>query len=79
MTMTKLLTVPQFANATGLSEALARALVNRGDVPSIQVGSRRRVDSRWIEKWVNLGNPEITTAGARTPIAQADVSQGRQA
>ena len=35
-TMTKLLTIPQFAHATGISEALARALVNRGDVPSVK-------------------------------------------
>jgi excisionase family DNA binding protein len=61
MTITKLLTVPQFAEATGLSDPLARALVNRGDVPSVLVGRRRRVDARWVEKWVNLGNPEITT------------------
>ena len=66
MTMTKLLTVPQFATATGLSDTLARALVNRGDVPSILVGRRRRVDARWIEKWVNLGNPEITTGAEMT-------------
>jgi hypothetical protein len=62
MAMTKLLSIPQFAHATGLSDALARSLVMRGDVPSVRVGARRRVDSRWVEKWVNLGNPEIPTA-----------------
>lgn len=66
MTMTKLLSIPQFAHATGLSDALARALVMRGDVPSVRVGARRRVDSRWVEKWVNLGNPEIPTAAIET-------------
>jgi excisionase family DNA binding protein len=66
MTTTKLLSVPQFANATGLSDTLARALVNRGDVPSILVGRRRRVDARWVEKWVNMGNPEITTRAEMT-------------
>jgi excisionase family DNA binding protein len=59
--MTKLLTVPQFANATGLSDSLARTLVNSGQVPSIQVGRRRRVDARWIEKWTATANPEIPT------------------
>jgi predicted DNA-binding transcriptional regulator AlpA len=62
MTTTRLLSIPQFANATGLSDALARALVMRGDVPSVRVGARRRVSSHWVEKWVNLGNPEIPTA-----------------
>jgi len=59
MTTTKLLTIPEFANATGISENLARAIVKRGEVPSIQVGRRRRVDSRWVEKWTALANPPI--------------------
>jgi hypothetical protein len=64
MITTKLLSIPEFADAAGLSDALARALVMRGDVPSVRVGARRRVDSRWVQKWLSLGNPEITPARA---------------
>ncbi len=65
MTTTKLLTIPEFANATGISETLARTLVNRGDVPSIPVGRRRRVDARWVEKWTNTANPPIADRECR--------------
>ncbi len=51
MTTTKLLSIPEFAKATGLSDRLARHLVKNGDVPSIKVGSRRRVDARFIDRW----------------------------
>jgi excisionase family DNA binding protein len=61
MTTTKLLTIPQFAHATGISETLARAIVKRGEVPSVQVGRRRRVSSSWIEKWTDLANPPVGT------------------
>lgn len=71
MTTTKLLSIPQFADATGLTDYLARALVMRGDVPSVRVGARRRVDSRWVEKWVNLGNPDIKTTGSETQQQKA--------
>lgn len=64
MTKTKLLTIPEFANATGLTYGLARELVIRGDVPHVLVGTRRRVDSRWIEKWTACGNPELDAANA---------------
>jgi excisionase family DNA binding protein len=68
MTTTKLLTIPGFANAIGVSENLARAIVKRGEVPSIQVGRRRRVDSRWVEKWTAQANPPIPQ-GLRTEMA----------
>jgi len=56
---TRLLTVPEFARATGISEGLARRLVKDREVPSITVGGRQRVDSRWVEKWTAQGNPPI--------------------
>jgi excisionase family DNA binding protein len=49
--MTKLLTIPEFAKETGLKYWLARELVIRGDVESVQVGTRRRVSSEFVEKW----------------------------
>jgi hypothetical protein len=57
MTTTKLLTIPAFARITGLSTWLARELVRRGDIPSVQVGPRKRIDSRWVERWTSNRTP----------------------
>jgi len=53
--MTKLLTIPKFAQATGLSYRLCLQLVQSGDIPSVPVGSRRRIDIRWVEQWLAVG------------------------
>jgi excisionase family DNA binding protein len=58
-TVTQLLTIPDFARRTGLPVTLARHLVYRGGVPSVRVGRRRRVDVRWVERWLAQGNPDI--------------------
>lgn len=53
--MTKLLTIPKFAQATGLSYRLHLQLVEAGEIPSVPVGSRRRIDIRWVEQWLAAG------------------------
>jgi excisionase family DNA binding protein len=53
--MTKLLTVPTFARATGLSYRLCLHLVDSGQIPSVPVGRRRRIDVRWVEQWLASG------------------------
>lgn len=53
--MTKLLTIPKFAEATGLSYRLCLQLVESGKIPSVPVGSRRRIDVRWVEQWLSAG------------------------
>lgn len=53
--MTKLITIPKFAGATGLSYRLCLQLVAAGKIPSVQVGGRRRIDVRWIEQWLAAG------------------------
>jgi hypothetical protein len=53
------LTVPQFARAIGVCDEVAREIVYGGQVPSILVGKRRRVDARWVEQWLNSANPAI--------------------
>jgi excisionase family DNA binding protein len=53
--MTRLLTIPEFARATGLSYRLCLHLVQMGDIPSVPVGSRRRIDVRWLERWLEAG------------------------
>lgn len=58
-TITKLLTIPEFADAIGVSDSLARALVVGGSVPFVWVRNRRRVDYREIEKWLSRANPVI--------------------
>jgi excisionase family DNA binding protein len=53
--MTKLITIPKFAQATGLPYRLCLQLVGTGKIPSVPVGSRRRIDVRWIEQWLAAG------------------------
>ena len=53
--MTKLMTVPKFAKATGLSYRHSLQLVETGQIPSVPVGRRRRIDTRWVEQWLASG------------------------
>ena len=54
-TITKLITIPIFAEATGLTYRLCLHLVAAGHVPSVLVGHRRRIDMRWVEQWLASG------------------------
>ena len=58
MEVTMLITIPAFARATGLNYWLAWRLVQRGAIPSVMVGSRRRIDVRWVEQWLSAGGFE---------------------
>lgn len=73
MGVTKLLSIPQFAKATGLGYRLARKLVLSGEVPSVKVGPRRRVDTRQIDKWLDWEDPaDWAKVSERTdPVAVA--------
>jgi excisionase family DNA binding protein len=53
--MTKLITIPKFAEATGLPYRLCLQLVGTAKIPSVQVGNRRRIDVRWIDQWLAAG------------------------
>lgn len=53
--MTVLITIPKFAEATGLPYRLCLHLVGTGQIPSVPVGSRRRIDVRWVEQWLASG------------------------
>jgi excisionase family DNA binding protein len=53
--MTKLITIPRFAELTGLPYRLCLHLVGTGQIPSIPVGRRRRIDGRWVEQWLAGG------------------------
>jgi excisionase family DNA binding protein len=61
--MTKLMTIPRFARATGLSYRLCLQLVVSGHIPSVPVGTRRRIDTRWVEQWLAAGG--YRSVGAR--------------
>jgi excisionase family DNA binding protein len=61
--MTKLITIPKFAEATGLSYRLCVRLVGTGQIPSIPVGDRRRIDVRWVEQWLAMGGYRFVRAG----------------
>jgi excisionase family DNA binding protein len=69
--MTKLLTIPKFAKATGLSYRLCLQLVGNGQIPSIPVGRRRRIDARWVDQWL--------AGGGYRPSEQDSLIQHREA
>jgi len=53
--MTKLITIPKLAEATGLTYWLCLHLVGTGQIPSVPVGRRRRIDVRWVDQWLAGG------------------------
>jgi hypothetical protein len=53
--MTKLITIPKFAELTGLPYRLCLHLVGTAQIPSIPVGCRRRIDVRWVDQWLASG------------------------
>ncbi len=53
--MTRLITIPKFAELTGLSYRLCLHLVGTGQIPSVPVGRRRRIDVRWVDQWLQGG------------------------
>ena len=61
--MTKLIRIPKFAAATGLPYRLCLHLIATGQIPSVAVGRRRRIDVRWVEQWLASGGYRPDTAG----------------
>jgi hypothetical protein len=53
--MTQLITIPKFAEATGLPYRLCLHLVGTHQIPSVPVGSRRRIEVRWVDQWLAAG------------------------
>jgi excisionase family DNA binding protein len=53
--MTKLITIPKFAELTGLPYRLCLNLVGTGQIPSVPVGRRRRIDVRCVDQWLAGG------------------------
>jgi excisionase family DNA binding protein len=53
--MTKLITIPRFAELTGLPYRLCLHLAGTGQIPSVPVGRRRRIDVRWVDQWLASG------------------------
>ena len=44
------------AQKTGINYALIRRMIDRGDIPSIPFGAkRRRVDAQWVDSWLSAG------------------------
>jgi excisionase family DNA binding protein len=53
--MTTLITIPRFARNTGLPYRLCLQLVDKGHIPAVPVGARKRIDIRWVEQWLAMG------------------------
>jgi excisionase family DNA binding protein len=67
--MTKLITIPEFAEATGLPYRLCLHLIGTDQIPSVPVGRRRRIDLRWVDQWL--------AAGGYCPYGQESPTQRR--
>jgi excisionase family DNA binding protein len=70
--MTKLITIPKFAEATGLPYRLCLHLIGTGQVPSVAVGRRRRIDVRWVEQWLATGG--YRSSGQESPTQHREVA-----
>lgn len=67
--MTQLITIPKFAEATGLPYRLCLHLVGTHQIPSVPVGCRRRIDVRWVDQWLAAGGyrPPAQDVSTRHP------------
>ena len=66
--MTKLITIPKFAKTTGLSYRLCLQLVGTGQILSVPVGRRRRIDEQWVEQLLASGGYHSSGQDAATAI-----------
>jgi excisionase family DNA binding protein len=71
--MTKLITIPKFAEATGLPYRLCLHLVGTGQLPSVAVGRRRRIDVRWVEQWLATGG--YRSSGQESPTEHREAAR----
>ena len=71
--MTKLITIPRFAEATGLAYRLCLHLIGTGQIPSVAVGRRRRIDVRWVEQWLATGG--YRSSGQEAPTQHGQVAR----
>jgi excisionase family DNA binding protein len=71
--MTQLITIPQFARATGLSYRLCLALGSSGKIPSVEVGGRRRIDVRWVDQWLAAGGYRGEYRRQKSPSGEQDI------
>jgi excisionase family DNA binding protein len=71
--MTKLITIPRFAEATGLAYRLCLHLIGTGQIPSVAVGRRRRIDVRWVEQWLATGG--YRSSGQESPTQHGQVAR----
>ena len=50
---TQLISPRRFARQVGMSYALALRLVHSGEIPSLACGTRRRINSIWVSRWLD--------------------------
>jgi hypothetical protein len=50
--MKPLMSIRRFSRVTGIGYKRSRQLVISGEVPSKQVGSRKLISTRWVERWL---------------------------
>jgi excisionase family DNA binding protein len=63
--MKSLISVRQFSEVTGIGYKRSRQLVSSGTIPSKQVGCRRLISTRWLDRWLEEGS-----AGAPEDVSE---------
>lgn len=53
--MKPLISIRQFSQVTGIGYKRSRQLVSSGAIPSKQVGCRRLISTRWLDRWLEEG------------------------
>jgi hypothetical protein len=71
--VTKLIRIPKFGELTGLPYRLCLHLVATGQIPSVPVGRRPRIDMRWVDQLLADGGyrPSGESHDGRVPSAAA--------
>jgi hypothetical protein len=71
--MKPLISVRQFSQVTGIGYKRSRLLVLSGAIPSKQVGCRRLISVRWLDRWL-----EEDAKGAVASVAGEPAPPGEQ-
>jgi len=61
----ELLTIPRYSGITGICPKKVRDLVKKGEIPSVLVGTRRRIPASWLVDCVSQAQKSVEdTLGA---------------
>jgi len=63
------ISVLDFARRTGLTPYLVRMLVGRGEIPTIVIGTKKRIHVQWVTIWRAKAAAAMPKRSGRTEAA----------